>query len=519
MPPESRTRVLQDLSLAMLGYSGIPQDTRLMFKTFSRLPGIEVTGLLAEMGPGFTRKASTRKLKQKQQDVFNSSMFLLGVSGIETDRQGGRFARVKRLISGLREPFGSFGVAPIDFRSLDDAIWRLYFEKTLDAADKSAVLAQKFALTNLSFWAFQRRLQARMFSPLKLDTRGYDFLVTSEPRPLQLSPGTRHIARFHDAIPLTDADTCDNFDVVRTAFNMIYRSPPKSYYCCVSKPSEDVLLQIFPKLKGRTTTIPNALPELPDDVGGMPPVSEILRVRRSELAPVEKAEAKPDLPGIARMKPEASDMRYIMAVSTIEPRKNFVAIVRAWERVRYQHDPNLKLVIVGRPGWRFEPSLAAMRPRILEGNLIHLQDVPSMELRSLYAGAECLVFPSYAEGFGFPPLESLQCGTPVVVSDIATHRWSLGDAALYVDPYSVSDIADKIVQLVVAQDRETTRHRLLQRAQYQLSRYTPDAVGQQWNELFADLKRGGKPAAGRSNPDEAMKDARAAGASDLAAAE
>ena len=192
--------------------------------------------------------------------------------------------------------------------------------------------------------------------------------------------------------------------------------------------------------------------------------------------------------------------RYILAVSTLEPRKNFTSVVRAWERIRYQHDPDLKLIIVGRPGWRFEPTLAAMRPRILEGSLLHLQDVSSVELQALYAQAECLVSPSYSEGFGFPPLEAMQWGTPAIVSDIPAHRWAMGDAVLYVDPYSVPDIAKKIAQIVVADDRETLRRELRAKAVRQLARYAPEAVGDQWAELFARLKRGEGPASALTSP-------------------
>jgi len=493
MPPEPRTRVLQDLSLAMLGYSGIPQDTRLMFKTFARLPGVEVTGLLAEMGPGFTRRANTRKLKQKQQDVFNGSMFLLGVSGIETDRAGSRLSRIKRRLTTIAQAYKRFGVAPLEFHALDDAIWRLYFEKSLEPGDRGTVLSQKFALTNLSFVNFLQRFEGRIFAPPRLDTRGHDFLVTSEPRPIRVSPGTRHIARFHDAIPLTDADMFDNVGVINTAFNMIYRTPPGTLFACVSEPSEESLLRIFPQLKGRTTTIPNALPEVAADNARVMPVMEIIRARASGASFGNDEERGPlrehALGQIAPSKP----FRYILAVSTLEPRKNFTSIVRAWERVRYQHDPDLKLVIVGRPGWRFEPTLAAMRPRILEGSLLHLQDVSTMELQALYAQAECLVFPSFSEGFGFPPLEAMQWGTPAIVSDIPAHRWAMGDAVLRVDPYSVPDIARKIVQLVVADDRETLKRELRAKATRQLARYAPDVVGEQWAELFARLKHGEQP--------------------------
>ncbi len=481
--------------MGMLGYSGIPQDARLMFKTFSRLANVEVTGLLSEMGPGFTNRARTGKFDARQEEVLNGSIFLLGVSGIQTDHAHTRLARYKQRLRLLREPMRRYGVSPLKYDSLDDAIWRLYFEKTLDAADRSEILGQNFALTNLNFVTFLRRLQAPFFLAPKLETGGYDFLVTSEPRPIKISTGTRHIARFHDAIPITDADMFDSVNIVNAAFNMVHRSSPDAIFACVSQPSEEALLRIFPKVRGRTVTIPNALPEVQPDNGKRLPIVEIIRARSSGAGwggDSERAALRHD--ALSQLTPE-KPFRYILAVSTLEPRKNFSSVVRAWERVRYQHDPDLRLVIVGRPGWRYEPTLAAMRPRILEGSLVHLQDVSRVELQALYAQAECLVSPSYSEGFGFPPLEAMQLGTPAIVSDIPAHRWSMGDAVLYVDPYSVPDIARKIAQLVVADDRENLKRELGARAAVQLARYSPGTVGQQWAELFDRLKRGERPSA------------------------
>lgn len=496
MPADKRIRVLQDLSMGMLGYSGIPQDTRLMFKTFSRLREVDITGLLSEMGPGFTRRISTKQMAAKQRGVFNGSMFLLGVSGVETDRMsGGRLARLKRALLSTWEPLQTYGVAPLNFDSLDDAIWRLFFDKTLDAGDREQILAQKFALTNLNFVTFLRRLQSHMFTPPKLDTRGYDFLVTSEPRPIRVSTGTCHIARFHDAIPITDADMFDSVDVLNTAFGMVYRSSPTAIFSCVSQPSEEALLRIFPRLEGRTTTIPNALPEVKPANACLLPVREIVRARASNAGWGNDEERTVLREAALGQLYTDKPLRYVLAVSTIEPRKNFTSVVRAWERVRYQNDIDLKLIIVGRSGWRFEPTLAAMRPRILEGSLLHLQDVPTVELQALYSNAECLVSPSFSEGFGFPPLEAMQWGTPAIVSDIPAHRWALGDAALFIDPYSVPDIARKISQLVVAEDRETLRRALRAKSARVLSRYSPDCVGEQWAGLFSRLKRGEGPAA------------------------
>lgn len=501
--------------MGMLGYSGIPQETRLMFRTLARMPEVEVTGLLAETGPGRTRHVSTKRTKTKQRGIFNGAMFLIGVSGVETNPNRGRFRKLTLPFRLHRELFEKFGVAPLNFESLDDAIWRLYFQKTLDASDREHILGQKFALTNLNLWTFQRRFQFPTFVRPQLDTTGYDFLVTSQPRAVKVAPGTRHIARFHDAIPFTDADMFDNLDVVWDAYNMISRSPDDALFCCVSEPSEEALLKIFPNLRGRTTTIPNALPEIPADAARPIPVTEIIRARASNAGwGVDEDRTGLRRNALGTLTP-GKPFRYILAVSTLEPRKNFTGIVRAWERMRYQHDTDIKLVIVGHPGWRYDSTLAAMRPRILEGSLLHLEDVPLVELRALYANAECLVSPSFAEGFGYPPLEAMQCGTPAVVSDITAHRWVMDDAVLYADPYSVPDLAKKITQLVLAENREATRRELRARAARVLARYAPDAVGEQWSELFQRLKRGGAPVSNLNRPAAAQLSPTA----DLAAAE
>jgi glycosyltransferase involved in cell wall biosynthesis len=219
---------------------------------------------------------------------------------------------------------------------------------------------------------------------------------------------------------------------------------------------------------------------------------DIAKVRLSGAALGEKALGSVSGRILAAAKLEDRP-RYILGLSTLEPRKNFEGLIRAWERVRYQHAPDLKLVIVGRPGWRYERILDAIRPHLLTGDLLHLQDVPLLEVQALYRQAACFVFPSFAEGFGFPAMEALQCGTPIVVSDIPTHHWVCGDAALYCDPYDAQDIAEKICQLIVGDGAPATRAALLRAAPPVLRRYSMDTVAGQWDELFGRLKRGEPP--------------------------
>jgi glycosyltransferase involved in cell wall biosynthesis len=130
---------------------------------------------------------------------------------------------------------------------------------------------------------------------------------------------------------------------------------------------------------------------------------------------------------------------YVLTVGTLEPRKNLVAVVRAFERLAVAR-PDLRLVIVGGRGWRNE-DLDALLKR--GHDRVHVTGfVSDDELVTLYSGAACFAFPSLAEGFGFPPLEAMACGAPVVSSNRAALPEVVGDAALTVDPTDHDALAD-----------------------------------------------------------------------------
>jgi glycosyltransferase involved in cell wall biosynthesis len=117
---------------------------------------------------------------------------------------------------------------------------------------------------------------------------------------------------------------------------------------------------------------------------------------------------------------------YVLAVGTLEPRKNLARIAQA---VRGE------LRVVGRRGW------GGVEP---PPNVTWLGDVPDDELAALYRGARCLVYASLYEGFGIPVAEALACGCPVVTSRGSAMEEIAGDDAAYVDPTSVESIRDGI---------------------------------------------------------------------------
>jgi glycosyltransferase involved in cell wall biosynthesis len=106
----------------------------------------------------------------------------------------------------------------------------------------------------------------------------------------------------------------------------------------------------------------------------------------------------------------------------------------------------------------------------------------------LYTHAEVFVFPSYYEGFGFPPLEAMQCGTPVIASDIASHRWVLGDAPVYCSPYDPASIAQAIERLVASGESAVLRRSAIARGHEQVKRYRPEVCARQWVALLERLR-------------------------------
>lgn len=165
------------------------------------------------------------------------------------------------------------------------------------------------------------------------------------------------------------------------------------------------------------------------------------------------------------------DGPYLLFVGSEHPRKNLVALLRAFARLKT--DPRwqrLRLVKAGAAGSGEAPfreqTLAALRELGLTDQVTFTEEVPDADLPAYYSGAECLVLPSRAEGFGFPPLEAMACGCPVVVSTAGALPEIVGDAGLQVPPDDVEGLHRALRTLLGdATLRRTLRDRGLRRAQ------------------------------------------------------
>jgi alpha-1,3-rhamnosyl/mannosyltransferase len=139
---------------------------------------------------------------------------------------------------------------------------------------------------------------------------------------------------------------------------------------------------------------------------------------------------------------------YILSVGTVEPRKNLVTLVRAYEVLPDSLKGRWPLVVVGGRGWKDEAVRREMAPLMTTGRLRYLGSVSHDTLASLYAAARVFVYPSLYEGFGLPPLEAMASGAPTVVSSRASLPEVTGRAAALIDPDDVEALARTLESLL-----------------------------------------------------------------------
>ena len=142
--------------------------------------------------------------------------------------------------------------------------------------------------------------------------------------------------------------------------------------------------------------------------------------------------------------------RFLLGLSTLQPRKNFEGLVDAFGLVATDRGlqpgmADLDLVVVGEEGWLFEGIAERVQARGLADRVHFLGRVPDDDLPAVYSLAEVFAFPTWYEGFGIPVVEAMACGTPVVASDNSSLPEAVGNAGIMVDAGDTTGLADGIV--------------------------------------------------------------------------
>jgi glycosyltransferase involved in cell wall biosynthesis len=136
---------------------------------------------------------------------------------------------------------------------------------------------------------------------------------------------------------------------------------------------------------------------------------------------------------------------YILAVSTLEPRKNFKRIIDCYIKLKKENRIRDKLIIVGKTGWHFKEIIDI--PEKLSDSIIFKGYIPEEQLIELYQQAKFFIYPSLYEGFGLPIVEAMASGCPIITSNVSSIPEVAGDAAFYINPKSNRQLIDGILKL------------------------------------------------------------------------
>lgn len=466
-------RVLVDLRPALGGYAGIPQEARLLFSALRQLPGVEVHGLLQGGHQRLPTSGATVEAAQVLQTLAATAgrfqrLAPLALATTEAIHQG-----LRQTAMPLARMVGNVDTA---------ALWQLLYARTLTPADRAHVLQATLRVAACPWVAAHmagivtQALLRRAVYPV-LDTRGYDIFIAQTPCPGRVGPGTRLIVRYHDAVPLLQANTTRRrgFDQAAHRLALQRNVADGAWFVCVSDATCKNLLALHPEIGSRAVTVHNMLSSTFGE-----------ETRTADAVPaVLQRRAAAGLPRAATSRPPIL-APYLLMVATLEPRKNHVTLLDAWAQLRQTTAPDLQLVLVGARGWQYEGLLRQLQVDLASGAAHLLEQVPAEELQLLYRHAQATVCPSLDEGFGYAGAEALCCGGVVVASDLPVHREVYGDAVAYYAPNTAAALAAVLTPLVGV-PAEAERSRLRALGPRVAARYTPQSLLPHWQAFFRSI--------------------------------
>ncbi|MFH1509072.1 MAG: glycosyltransferase family 1 protein [bacterium] len=281
-------------------------------------------------------------------------------------------------------------------------------------------------------------LKTHLYYPHMINSKKlYDLDVIHNPAqiPTYFTPPKPYVITIHDLSPLLTPEAH------KFGKRFIYKKLwPKTFatakkIIAVSKTTEKTLHELYPKTKNKTAVVYEALPT---KLASAEPDSSLM----------QKVTSKYNLPE-----------KYILSVGSLTPRKNYEMLIRACANLWQQNKlADTELIIVGRKAWRYQNIFKLIKSLNLEKKVRIIETVTDEELPVFYQHSSLAVFPSLLEGFGLIVLEAMKFSAPVIVSKNSSLSEVAGDAALSINPYSISELEDAIVRIF---ENETLRHDLI----------------------------------------------------------
>ncbi|MEI8187476.1 MAG: glycosyltransferase family 1 protein [Candidatus Saccharibacteria bacterium] len=161
---------------------------------------------------------------------------------------------------------------------------------------------------------------------------------------------------------------------------------------------------------------------------------------------------------------------YILFVGNIEPRKNLITLLKAYDQLPNKVQEKYSLLLIGAKGWldnEIRDYIIEMRKRGLRV-IQPVEYVTDVDLPSLYSGATVFVYISRYEGFGIPPIEAMACGTPAITSDNSSLPEAVGNAAIKIDALDHNELSSQITRLI---ERSDARNDLINKGYAQIMNF------------------------------------------------
>lgn len=516
---EEKIRVLVDLRPALQGFAGIPQEVRLLFRGLCLDKNLHIEGFLQTdnvklafgLPPDTACSADQSNGEQWETARRFHALAQVVISASECRQRVNRTAFevirdwITNRIQTFKLVYGSLKIelGKFESRYFEDFVWRYIFAKTLPSSDFALVTSKNHRVCPVSWEKMQDAgLDTLSISSTphypEISTSDFDVFIAQTPYPGRVSSNTTMVVRYHDAIPVFLPHTIPGKSKHEAIHFHALMSNVKegAWFSCVSDTSRRDLLRLFPEAAARAVTIYNMVsPQYFLENSSFEEVRKIIPLRRSLAASSDEDQSNDYMsvsPKFKSSTEEASffsaalqgDFRYLLVVSTIDPRKNHATCIAAWQTIKRKKDPNLKLVFVGSLGWDYRPLTKDLTSELANGDLFLLDSVPASELRLLYRHASATVCPSFSEGFDFSGVEAMRCGGVVVASDIAVHREVYEDAAEYFDPYSSDSAVGALTKVLYDRESEQIQSRLRSRGERVSERYLPENIMPKWKSFL-----------------------------------
>lgn len=181
---------------------------------------------------------------------------------------------------------------------------------------------------------------------------------------------------------------------------------------------------------------------------------------------------------------------YILYVGSEQPRKNLNVLLKAFSRLKQEGVfEDLKLVKIGKAGGREvdfrRETLWAINALNLKDEVIFTECVSNEELAAYYSHAECFVFPSLYEGFGFPPLEAISCGCPVISSNVSSLPEVVGEATIQINPHNIDELVKAIREVLTNKD---LRKEMIQEGFKRAHKFSWERAAQKTLQVYQEVE-------------------------------